>query len=184
MVTPAIPSGHTAIQAVRFTLLSHDQGQAEALGLNLGDNFRGTYQGSHTWFEAAIIRDDREEFPRNLIPTDEIEDIDAFNRDALSREHAREIRNPLKAGTMERWEVQYNVQAVYGIPKMHQVVWMKDDVFNDEVETAARSKGARTGRGFVSMLRPGDRVALVIRAQYHGWRNFIYGAKIEIFHAV
>ncbi|KAG5646430.1 hypothetical protein DXG03_003480 [Asterophora parasitica] len=173
MVTPAIPPGYAPIQAVRFTIRSGDQGWG-------GDNFRGTYQGSYTWFEAAIIRDDREQVPQFLFQLEQ-QPVHAFNDDAFSRELAREIRNPLEES--ERWKLQYNLQVSFP-PKVHQVVWMKDDVINDEIEAVARAKGAGTGRGFVSTLRPGDRVALVVRSQYPGWSNIVYGAKIEIFQAV
>ncbi|KAG5642725.1 hypothetical protein DXG03_002270 [Asterophora parasitica] len=180
MVTPAIPPGKRAIQAVRFTLLSNDQGQAP--DIDIEENLRGTYQGSNTWFEAAIIRDDREEVPQYLFQVRQPrQPIDAFNRDAFTREQAREIKNSLK-GT-ERWQLQYNVQAVC-TPKLYQIVWMKGEVINDEVEAVSRSKGAGTGRGFVSTLRPGDRVALVLRAQHQGWANCIWGAEIEILHSV
>ncbi len=48
----------------------------------------------------------------------------------------------------------------------------------------ARAHGQGDGKGFVEALRPGDRVGLLMRAQYPGWQNTLRHASVELMYEV
>ncbi|GLB40882.1 hypothetical protein LshimejAT787_0900970 [Lyophyllum shimeji] len=175
LVTPAIPEEQcTHVKMVKFTLESCDQGWG-------GDpNNYDTYNASYTWFEAGIVRDSGEGVDVYLAGLPE-RSIDTFNDHAFNRTIGREVENSLQQE--RRWHLQYNIQ-VSRIRRRHAIIWTRDDIIDDAAETDARRRGAGTGRNFVSTLSPGDRVALVVRAQYPGWQNHVFGAKIKIYYSV
>ncbi|KAG6910348.1 hypothetical protein DXG01_011417 [Tephrocybe rancida] len=158
LVTPPVPSyQHLEIQMVKFSLSSCDQGWG-------GDaNHYGTYNGSFTWFEAGIIRgaptdhDVGRDFEQRTI-----RNADEFDADAFGRLFAPEVVNSLENN--RRWALQFNIQVSSTI-RNHQIAWTKHDIIDDAAEASARTKGARTGRGFVGTLTPGDRITLIVRAQ-------------------
>ncbi|KAF8066568.1 hypothetical protein FPV67DRAFT_1582039 [Lyophyllum atratum] len=174
VVTPAISEQATHIKLVKFILESCDQGWG-------GDsNNLDTYNGSFTWFEAGIVRDSQEGVVSHLLQLGQ-RPADEFNADAFGRTLGREIENPLEQ--TRRWDLQCNMQ-VSSLKRRHEIVWTKDDIMNETTEAEARARGARTGRNFVNSLSPGDRVVLVVRAQYPGWENHVHRAKVEIFYSV
>ncbi|KAG5635369.1 hypothetical protein H0H81_011516 [Sphagnurus paluster] len=162
LVSPAIPQiPDMKIQAVRFTLESCDQGWCGDPGSE--ERAPGTYNACNSWFEAGIIRDadaDAEAHISGKNADPRGRDAAVFDDDAFTRAPAREVRNPFEAGS-RRWHLQYNVHAC-STRQTHAVLWTKEDVLDD---VQARARGAGTGRGFVGMLAPGDRVAIVVRAQ-------------------
>ncbi|KAF5367276.1 hypothetical protein D9615_010461 [Tricholomella constricta] len=199
LVTPPIPADPgtrpVQIQGVVFTMRSLYQGAVipvhrttltaspSAVG-----RFSDTYNDSRSWFEAGIVRDSlsltRVE-EQLLSEGNRPRTFKDFDDAAFGRGVGREVENPLRRS--RRWKVQYNMQVTRTV-RCHQIVWTKDNVFDDSVKAKAKAeawtKGAGTGRGFVSMLRPGDRVALVVKAQYRGRVNHVFGATIKIFYSV
>ncbi|KAF5367279.1 hypothetical protein D9615_010462 [Tricholomella constricta] len=179
LVTPPIPAHPRTrpiqIQGVVFTLRSCDQGWGG------DDRYIGTYNGSYSWFEAGIVRDSLLGVEDQLSSQGSLRTFHEFDDAAFGRSLGREVENPLEP--TRRWNLQFNLQVSRTV-KRHEIVWTKDDVFDDGVEAEAMTKGAGTGRGFVSTLRPGDRVALVVKAQYPGWANHVSGASIRIFYSV
>lgn len=175
LVTPAIREKRSMhIKMVKFTLKSCDQGWG-------GDpNNFDTYNASYTWFEAGIVRDNREGVDAYLLELRK-RSIDRFNDHAFTQTFGREVENPLQQE--RRWNLQCNMQ-VSRIRRRHKITWTRDDIVDDAAETEARARGAGTGRNFVNTLLPGDRVALVVRAQYPGWQNHVFGAKIEVYYSV
>jgi hypothetical protein len=63
-----------------------------------------------------------------------------------------------------RWPIQHNVQ-VSSAFKCHEVTWTDEDSFDEVTEANAAKRGSGTGRGFLSTLAEGDRVAVVVRAR-------------------
>jgi len=171
LITPPIPKHVRHVQKIIFKLSSCDQGW--------GSDCLGTYNGSHTWFEAGIIR--------NLMALSPIEPLSQYNADQLNMmayngNYAREIENPSRPG--ERWRVQCNLTASSTV-KIHKVVWYGGDIITAETEAStSQAKGAGAGRGFFEVLQSGDQVVLVVRAQYPGWTNHVYGAQVDIFYSI
>ena len=113
-----------------------------------------TYVGSRTWFEAAIIRDDDPSIEEYLLGLDTTQ---VAQQKELPKVLSVEVGTAPDGST--RWPIQHNVRdsPVY---KRHEVIW------TDEVTEADAAKhGSGTGRGFVSTLAEGDRVAVVVRAR-------------------
>jgi len=175
LVTPPIREKRSMhIKMVKFTLKSCDQGWG-------GDpNNFDTYNASYTWFEAGIVRDNREGVDTYLLELRK-RSIDKFNDHAFNRTFGREVENPLQQE--RRWKLQYNMQ-VSRIRRRHSIVWTKEGIADEIAETEASARGAGTGRNFVNTLSSGDRVALVVRAQYPGWQNHVFGAKVVVYYSV
>ncbi|KAG5722071.1 hypothetical protein E4T56_gene15843, partial [Termitomyces sp. T112] len=173
LVTPVIPTKHPhlKVEMVKFNIASCDQGWG-------GDaNNCGTYNGSYTWFEAGIRRGVSDVSVPPIMLVNRVDDFDA---DAFNGGSAKEIVNSLERD--RRWKLQYNMQ-VSSTVREHEVIWTKHDIIDDAAEASARARGAGTGRGFVSTLAPGDRIVIVGRAQYPGWKNNIHAARIEVFYS-
>lgn len=176
LITPIIPTKHLhfKVEMVKFNLKSCDQGwggDPNNYGTSLflvTDSLilwrsLGTYNGSFTWFEAGIMRSVPDDSVPPIMLNQHVEDFDA---DAFSDSFAKEVVNPFEQG--RRWELQYNMQ-VSSTVREHEVVWMRSDIVDDAAQASARAKGARTGRGFISALAPGDRIVLMARAQVHSF---------------
>ncbi|KIM38522.1 hypothetical protein M413DRAFT_447753 [Hebeloma cylindrosporum] len=168
-------SSSLKIKAVCFTIVSHDQGWASE------NNFSGKYEGSWTWFEAVIVRNFRQDI------------LDQGLDDGGIR-HLLEIRggdaeSPLVTtvtnaqSDSDTWHVQSNVRAHNQAVK-HTILWsdkVEDDIDDDSlyIET-----GSNSGRGFVRSLEMGDRIAIIARAKYPGWGNYIEKIELEVYYSV
>jgi hypothetical protein len=119
----------------------------------------GTYVASWTWFEAAIIRDDDPSIGEYLLGLDTIH---AAQQKELPKVLSAEVGTA--PGGSTRWPIQHNVH-VSSVFKRHEVTWTDEDNFDEVTEANAAKHGSGTGRGFVSTLAEGDRVAVVVRAQ-------------------
>ena len=77
------------------------------------------------------------------------------------------------------WHVQSNRVANAEFER-HVVEWRSGKVVNFEAEEHNYGSGA----GFLTALRPGDRVGLWMRAMYAGWENQLKAASIELTYDV
>jgi hypothetical protein len=62
----------------------------------------------------------------------------------------------------QRWHIQRNVHVSSQV-REHEVVWT-DDVDGGDFDDEDVERGCGTGRGFVHLLRAGDRIAVMARA--------------------
>jgi len=142
------------VKQITFTISARDQGWSSF------PQWHGTYEGSHTWFEARVIQPSASQQPiaeeaggGNGVPRRRM----TFTCD-LSREE------------MELWRprlVQVNLHASRQ-EKTHIVTWRWDA--EDEEE-----------RKWVRDLKQGECVELTIWARYPGWANHVQSAKIDVF---
>jgi hypothetical protein len=210
VVTPPIPyvqNSLTPVRKVRFSLRSHDQGWGGdawdhgACFLQYADKVMlsacvGTYVGSWTWFEAAIIRDDDPGIEQYLL---ELDTMNVARQKELPKVRLAEVGTPPDGLT--RWPIQRNIHVSSAFER-HEVVWTNEDRFDEATEANAAVHGSGTGRGFLSTLTGGDRVAVVVRArvsaviilrrlprnsqdpQFSGWENHVSSVTVDVFYSV
>ncbi|KAF8964468.1 hypothetical protein BDZ97DRAFT_1815245 [Flammula alnicola] len=185
LVTPklsewiVVPDAFVMIKKVCFRITSHDQGWC------IDNNFPGKYQGSWTWFEAAIVRDFIED--RDIIDT---EDLQTRIQGALNARMRNEDTGVVTAKNANEgsdvWHIQTNIRACRH-SVTHEVAWTSDtnerDSDADEKEVFCAT-GSKLGRGFVRSLEMSDRVAVIARAKYPGWSNHIGSVDLEIYYSV
>ncbi|KAJ7058770.1 hypothetical protein C8F01DRAFT_990080 [Mycena amicta] len=155
------------VKAVRFKITSQDQGWCS------DDSLRNTYNG-FTWHEAAIFRPSLTQAPDETLQR--LADVaPAHIEFASTVGYTRELE---VKGTdnQSRWLVHKNFTA-FPNPKTHVVYWVQQT--DHEVPT-----GAGDGEGFIHLLQPGDRIALVSRALYPGWSNTIEKAEITVSYGL
>ncbi|KAJ6534410.1 hypothetical protein B0H19DRAFT_1383539 [Mycena capillaripes] len=183
------------VMRVEFSILSRDQGWCT------DPDIRGTYRGS-SWFEAAILRPsqagDAAAALRLTYNFDEYApvDLDVYDPDAYDLRiniptvyhPAFEVRADADADAGTRWALQWNF---CGSPedREHVVSWVAvaDDTANTEIDGSVNVKaetGAGDGEGFVASLRPGDSIAVIARARYPGWANFIKRVEVSVYYGL
>ncbi|KAJ6598163.1 acyl-CoA N-acyltransferase [Mycena vulgaris] len=150
LVTPAFdvggPGTHLRVKSVRFEIASRDQGWGGE------PENHGTYNGSYTWFEAAILRPGKAPEPLG------------WRRWAVALGCRRfrpsrpliQVQNPSEPDGC--WRVQTNRCA--SRQTIHHTVLWEDIPKADESE----SNGSGDGAGFLETLAPGDRIGVVARA--------------------
>ena len=152
----------------------------------------GTFNGALSWYEACIFRPDRSS--SRLSPeTEEAqdEDLTAFLHNHYLHRTASDMVPVLERlqigwslvpaeGEKVSWDVQSNRVAGRDYEK-YTVEWRAGEPADTEL---ARSRGEGEGRGFVDALRPGDRVGLLMRAQFLGWQNTLRHASVELMYEV
>ncbi|EAU86681.1 hypothetical protein CC1G_07339 [Coprinopsis cinerea okayama7 len=166
------------VRRIVFHTLSHDQGWGGDAGLT------GLYEGSYTWFEAAIFR--------NLEGNDD-SDPDEIARSVQSLENrGSDFSRPFQVSNPDTgkkvWLLQKNVRASHD-EVMHEIVWDGKDVPREadgltSEEEATSEKGSGLGYGFVRQLQAGDHIAIFARAQYPGWTNHVVGVDMQIFYSM
>lgn len=109
---------------------------------------------------------------------------DTLNRPYCSPETARPVLASLGYTFVEAggdsgpaWFVQRNRVARAGFARYH-IEWSIDDAL------AVLPPGSGPGAGFLEALRPGDVVALWMRAMYPGWGNFLRAASVKVLYDV
>ncbi|EDR00465.1 uncharacterized protein LACBIDRAFT_313370 [Laccaria bicolor S238N-H82] len=149
------------VRKVVFRIWSHDQGWGG------DDGLVGNYEGSWTWFEAAIWRGEEQPFLVHRPESSNLS-VPATHQDDL---------NP---DTSKVWHLQSNIRAS-AKEAFHEVVWtdVEDWTVNSWGET-----GSGDGRGFVRLLQPGDKIAVIARARYPGWVNHVRRVEVEIFYSL
>ncbi|KIJ91402.1 hypothetical protein K443DRAFT_686062 [Laccaria amethystina LaAM-08-1] len=149
------------VRKVVFRIWSRDQGWGG------DDGLVGEYEGSWTWFEAAICRGEeqpflvhRPDFSSSSVPTTR--------------------RGDLNPDTSKVWHLQSNIRASAN-EALHEVVWTDVD---DSKLNAWKETGSGDGRGFVRLLQPGDKIAVIARARYPGWVNYVRRVEVEVFYSL
>ncbi|KAK0487986.1 hypothetical protein EDD18DRAFT_1291999 [Armillaria luteobubalina] len=169
VVSPPVPQD-VKVRAVKFVTQSCDQGWGGEPG------HQGTYQGSWTWFEAAIIRGE----PWWLSEALGGGPIDLYRQglaeDVRSAARAAEVRSQEEEGS--GWHVGVNVTAE-GSYKEHTNVWLRTD---EGVKQESMRGLLGLSHEFVRLLEPGDRVALMARAMFPGWVDNVKNASIDMFY--
>ncbi|KAF8177350.1 hypothetical protein K438DRAFT_2041672 [Mycena galopus ATCC 62051] len=122
----------------------------------------GTNHG-HTWFEAAIMRP---------IQVDE----SMLSSEAQVSPKATEV--PAKNGCT-RWNVQRNFCADDEAYREYIVIWDADGT-----SIASAEGGAGQGVDFISCLEPGDKIAVIARARYPGWANYVQSAQVSVYYSL
>ncbi|KAI9069986.1 hypothetical protein FKP32DRAFT_1663116 [Trametes sanguinea] len=207
LIAPPLPGpaeGETwRVRRVVWDLDGRDQGW--------GGEAPGTFRGAYSWYEACIIRplvaednDHTSTTPEGNESADIAEDSSArlarwmnANRkycapkDALpDLEAAGHTLVPVpvpvptanaRDGSSYVWLVQRNRVAVKDFAH-YRIEWAPGPRLVDPEEAAEDGHG--TGEGFVEALRPGDRVALWMRAQYPGWANTVSTPAVEVLYDV
>ncbi|PPQ94356.1 hypothetical protein CVT25_000684 [Psilocybe cyanescens] len=170
------------VRKVGFKITSHDQGFCSE------NNFPSKYMGSWTWFEAAIIRevegDTRNEQSGS---TDSLQSHiqRIMNESGETTEDGMQVvivKNPRKPDS-RIWHVQRNIRALRN-DTIHEVTWSDEDYEEpgeDEMKFIDMT-GAGRGIGFVQSLKHGDRIAVLARAMFPAWANFINKIEVEIFY--
>ncbi|KAJ2990869.1 hypothetical protein NUW58_g2744 [Xylaria curta] len=166
MATTSVPDTIMKAHSITFQMKAADQGWA-----TFGGN--GTYDNSHTWYEASILR------PRSGGSTIEAltEDTDMENsrtpedaRDYL-RDHGWDM---VESNGTVVWKVHNNITACDEY-RDYRVDWVAG------IPTEIDDSGAMgDGQGFLELLKPNDVIALWARAEQQAWVNKIREATIEI----
>ncbi|KAF7301996.1 hypothetical protein MIND_00765800 [Mycena indigotica] len=173
---PILPPNGIRVRGVQFVVRSRDQGWCN------DGNLRETYHGA-TWHEAAILR------PSTPQTSDVIRWL-ALNSPMELESSAivagytpqLEVHSSWDAAK-SRWLVQKNFTASYE-SRTHSVSWYHDTGEKFAKNDLDEQTGAGDGRGFVQLLTPGDRIALMVRARYPGWVNHIERAAIIVYYAL
>ncbi|KAF9473595.1 hypothetical protein BDN70DRAFT_997565 [Pholiota conissans] len=193
------------ITEVHFKIESHDQGWGGEQGLP------GPYDGSYTWFEAVIVRDfvtghldvdDTFALIEDMLERRNSNEMQVVQSPGVyvwtkmyqmaSRFSWIGLGNPstlsISLVTVRNsntdsdvWEIQRNLRASSEW-QSHRVVWRRDVDMAEKRDYLA--KGSSMGADFVNSLRPGDRIAVLARAQYAEWTNFVKSISIDIFFSV
>ncbi|PBK89635.1 hypothetical protein ARMGADRAFT_328196 [Armillaria gallica] len=169
LVSPPIPQD-AKVRLVKFVIESCDQGSGGE------PEHRGTYEGSWTWFEAAIIRGEPWWLSKVLtMPVDLYREGSELPEDVRSATRATEVRSHEESS---RWHVGVNVTA-RGLYKEHTIVWPRMD---EGIKQRSMKGLVGLSHEFVRLLEPGDRVALMAMAMFPGWVNRVKRASIDVYY--
>ncbi|KAF8724746.1 hypothetical protein AX14_008622 [Amanita brunnescens Koide BX004] len=146
-----------AVASVKFTLQSHDQGWTTGTP--------GIYEDSHTWFQAAIIRNSDPDVATMLLS------LGTMTNDTLNRR-----TNDRDVWYSDSWNIQHNICAS-SETRTHVVTWSRSSTISDE---EAKERGCGTGGGFLLALIPGDRIAVIARTMSGGWVNYVSGVEMQV----
>lgn len=144
---------------------------------------QGTFDGAFSWYEATIIRPTSSADAASDHASRTLASCwDTLNRPYCSPETARALLTSLGYTFVEAggdsglaWFVQRNRVARASYARYH-IKWSADD--------AVLPPGSGPGAGFLEALRPGDVVALWMRATYPGWANFLRAASVKVLYDV
>ncbi|KAJ7705704.1 hypothetical protein B0H16DRAFT_1346082 [Mycena metata] len=163
---------HLKIMRVKFTTVSHDQG----LGWGGEPSTEGTYRG-WTWFEAAILR--RSQVVPRVLSLDTWMSNATHGVIPMDASVGYDPAAELKDSTgKSRWNVQRNVTASNQF-REHTVTWEADGSV-----APATDSGAGDGANFLEQLSPGDAIAVVARALYPGWCNYVDRVKVTVYYSL
>ncbi|KAF7351632.1 Ankyrin repeat-containing domain [Mycena sanguinolenta] len=94
--------------------------------------------------------------------------------DAANSSVAHEMPNPAGPRGSKNWEIQRNFCAS-GEWRRHIVAW-------NEIGETVKGTGAGTGKGFISSLAPGDRIAVIARALCPGRVNWVQSVEVSLYY--
>ena len=150
----------------------------------------GTFNGAYSWYETCIFRP---EPARHSLDTEKLknDDLDSFKKyyhlyrttpDMIPVLEQYRVGWSLvqRDGGDVVWHVQSNKvgEKEYG---KYTIEWREGEPADVE---GAKENGRGDGRGFVEALCPGDRVGLLMRAQYPEWENTLRHASVELMYEV
>ncbi|KAJ7256225.1 hypothetical protein B0H12DRAFT_1112850 [Mycena haematopus] len=162
------PSARLHVKLVEFNILSNDQGW----GGNPQDE--GTYNGSYTWFEAAILRPGTAPEPQGWRRLATMLGASRFRP-------ARPLFEVTDQDGRSRWLVQTN-RCATSQALDHSVVWQPDGSPTSSGDL--KENGSGDGAGFIELLAPEDRIGIVARARFPGWMNYVRSVNIVVYYAV
>ncbi|OJT04332.1 hypothetical protein TRAPUB_4966 [Trametes pubescens] len=188
MLTSPLPHGAPGetwrARAVVWDVEGHDQGWGGERPADPGRSApQGTFDGAFSWYEATIIRptstaDAASDHPGHALASC----WGTLNQPYCDTETARPLLAALGYTFVEAggdsgpaWFVQRNRVAREDFAR-HHVEWSIDD--------AVLPPGSGAGAGFLEALRPGDVVALWMRAMYPGWGNYLRAASLKVLYDV
>ncbi|KAG0123911.1 hypothetical protein HOY82DRAFT_494750 [Tuber indicum] len=180
--------GQHPVRKLIFKTVSRDQGWTSNEG-------QGTYKGSWSWFEVHAERPKSIETLSSadlepLLDAEVVTKTCDYNNSPWKRVSATKMGEVNDNGTSgslassseekNTWNLQRNVHAGQDW-KTHLVVWKHDGPDSGPVD---ENTGAGAGADLVRCLKPGDRINLVARAQFPGWRNCVRSAEVHVYYAV
>lgn len=198
----SIPRGDHPCRKVVFTIMSKDQGWADRR------EFRGTYQGSYTWFDVGLeqiqaidknLCTSEIQIPQGFIEQFNLEsgvgnskgatsiycDLHTIRPRVIEERESYTYDRPLEPASDR---IQANRTATREV-KEHIITWAHDDCIDpfsaegDRLEQEGR--GRHTGDGkFVRNLLVGDIITIWARARFPGWTNEVKKIKIDVYWAV
>lgn len=114
----------------------------------------GTYNGSYTWFEAAILRPALESqgWRRQVLAW-------VYHRFGVARP-LFEVTNPAEPDGRSRWRLQTN-RCATDDPVHRRIIW---SAAGSETAIELEKNGSGDGAGFIELLSPGDRIGVVAKA--------------------
>ncbi|KAI0445168.1 hypothetical protein F4803DRAFT_192940 [Xylaria telfairii] len=173
VATLPVPDTVARAKSITFQMKAADQGWATWGG-------DGTYDNSHTWYEASILR------PRSAASTvaaltdaciPNFPDVGEA-RDHLQNQNQNHGWDMVESNGTVVWKVHNNITAS-GQYRYYRVDWVAG------IPTEVDASGAMgDGQGFLGLLRPDDVVVLWARAEQQAWINKIQGATMEIAYEV
>ena len=148
----------------------------------------GTFEGAYSWYEACIFRAD-DYAPETVRTQSEQLDAALYVSD-LHREtpDLNALIEPVGWSLVLNgedgkcaWRVQANrvAEATFG---RYHVEWPIGPSVG--VVDGPKEQGYGLGEKFVEALRPGDRVGLLMRAQFPGWENLLRYASVKLVYDV
>ncbi|KAJ7489109.1 hypothetical protein FB451DRAFT_1552991 [Mycena latifolia] len=164
------PGARLRVKLVKFEILSNDQGWGGE------PEHRGTYNGSYTWFEAAILRPGKAPEQEPELPGWRLR---VGWRRLPSIPPLVEVKNPLESDG--RWRIQTN-RCASRQAMNHTIIWQEGG--SGDSEEGEREKGSGDGAGFIEILAPGDRIGVVARAMFPGWSNYVRNVELVVYYAV
>ncbi|KAL0062366.1 hypothetical protein AAF712_010777 [Marasmius tenuissimus] len=163
------------VQQIIFTTTSHDQGWGGPEPEEL--ERYGPYHGSWSWFEASIVRARHAQSPAW---------IKGVRSEPMSLDNLRTEDSTITDAVMvgpppKRWFIHSNRTADRNFTQRTTAWSIHDDDIVDDYLLRGR---VGKGREFLSLLEPGDRIALLVRARFPGWVNYVQDASVEILYSV
>ncbi|KAF9033750.1 hypothetical protein BDZ89DRAFT_1062848 [Hymenopellis radicata] len=185
LVSPRVPSHAKFVKAITIQTESCDQGWGGE------PEHRGTYNGSWTWFEAAIIRSDDDSIPWWVSGVERSLPVDLYreglDRSAAERNAALSCEVRLPDLDRSRWHVSSNLTAVKKY-KENVVHWTAEDPkdIDNDIPPGHRHARGIYGRDadFVNLMQSGDRVALLVMTKFPMWTNNIRQASITVHYSI
>ncbi|OTA67908.1 hypothetical protein K449DRAFT_430014 [Hypoxylon sp. EC38] len=153
-----------------FQTMAADQGWADFEG-------DGTFDNSHTWFEASILHPINPSTQTNS-PLPALEDV--LVNTWWDVESARSDLNEQGWDFVQREDRQLTWRTCNNITaqREYQDYWVE---WIRRVETEVEDERAKgKGEGFLELLEPGFIVVLWARAEQRAWKNRVKAATIEI----
>ncbi|KAK7007596.1 hypothetical protein R3P38DRAFT_3028170 [Favolaschia claudopus] len=187
------------IACVEFKTVSHDQGWVS------DGSLAGTYRG-YTWFEAAIFRPSQLRISsraRSSLTTgfngyrawDSDLEVVVYTPPTTATKDDRQTEFTEKetkttAQAITRWNIQHNLCASKE-HKEHRVVWTSTSTSSSQYvsdngagNASINADGSGNGIGFIENLKAGDQIAVISRAMYSSWVNYVKYVEVSVYYGL